>query len=89
MYRFHVKDAIYFQNSIKVTLQAMGGGSADTVKKFIQEGVPCALVSYDDGSLHGVYKAGVCAEDTKGYVNFFRQDHYRIVAYYYLAPFRL
>ncbi len=83
MYRFHVKDPIYFNNDIAVGIQAMGGGPADKVKKVVENSKKYALVSYDNGDLHGIYKTDFSGE-LSGYVNFFRQDHYRIVAYYYL-----
>ncbi len=83
MYRFHVKDPICFQKDISVRLQAMGGGFYDKVKKVIDNGGKYALVSYDDGDLHGIYKADFEGE-LRGYVNFFREDSYATVAYYYL-----
>lgn len=79
MYRFHIDDPICFEKDIKVTLQAMGGGMADKVIPILQNGVP---VTYDDGDIHHVYKKEI-NEELKGYVNFFRRDHYRVVAYYY------
>ena len=81
MYRFHVNDPIFFKNDIRVELQAMGGGSSEKVKKLIQNGTPISLVSYDDGNLHPIYKQEIT--DLNGYVNFFRQDRYRTVAFYY------
>lgn len=82
MYRFHVCDPIYFHRSINVRLQTIGGGSAEKVKKVIKDGYPCVPVSYDDGDIHLIYKTD-CNDDLKGYVNFYRCDSYRIVAYYY------
>ena len=83
MYRFHLNDPIYFKHDISVEIQAMGGGLWDNVKKVIERGSPCAVVTYDDGDIHGVYKK---ESDCKlnGYVNFFRTDHYRVSAYYYI-----
>lgn len=83
MYRFHVRDPIYFSDSINVRMQTMGGGVVDKVKKVIENGYPCVPVSYDaDRELHLIYKKDETVE-LKGYVNFFRCDCYRIVAYYY------
>ena len=70
-------------NNIKVTLQAMGGGSSKVVKDFDKRNVPYSLVSYDDGTLHGVYKTDFPIDKINGYTNFFRCDTYRTVAYYY------
>ncbi len=83
MYRFHVDDPIYFKHDIKVTVQAMGGGLVSVAKQFIEENAPYALVTYDDGDLHRIYKKDFNPDDLVRYVNFFRQDHYRTVAYYY------
>lgn len=83
MYRFHAKDPIFFQHDIKVTLQAMGGGPVHLVKELTDNAVPHALVTYDDGTFHRIYRQDYPEEEIKGYANFFRQDHYRTVAYYY------
>lgn len=78
-YRFHVDDEIYFEKDIRVTLQAMGGGPAEKVRDSINKGAPCVPVSSD--ATGNIYKAEKI--DFDGYTNFFRSDHYRIVAYYY------
>ena len=80
-YRFHIDDEINFSDDIRVTLQAMDGGGADNVRKVKESGAACAIVSYDDGELHGVYKTDIT--DYKGYTNFYRRDRYRTVAYFY------
>ena len=82
MYRFHINDPIYFKNDIRVEIQAMGGGHWDNVKKIFESDVLCTAATYDDGELHHVYKKDAKSE-LKGYVIFFRKDHYRVVAYYY------
>ena len=82
MYRFHADDPIYFSESISVQLQAMGGGPWEKVKAAVQNGAECSLVTYDDGELHHIYKKA-SENEPAGYVNFFRKDRYRTVAYYY------
>lgn len=82
MYRFHVEDAIFFNENICVTLQTMGGGSAEKVQNVIDNGYPCIPVTYDDGDLHHIYRNNKNTP-LKGYVNFYRCDSYRIVSYYY------
>lgn len=82
MYRFHIKDPVYFQRDIRVGLQAMGGGPWDNVKAITQNGAEYSFVTYDDGDIHHIYKKDFDGE-IKGYVNFFRKDRYRTVAYYY------
>ena len=83
MYRFHVNDPVWFHNNIRVTLQAMGGGSDLTVKSFSEENAPYTLVSCDDGVFRGIFGADIPLDEVHGYTNFFCQDHYRTVAYYY------
>lgn len=82
MYRFHTADPIYFSKNICVKLQTIGGGDAEKVKKVINKGYPCVPISYDDGDLHQIYRKNE-AVNLKGYVNFYRCDSYRVVAYYY------
>ena len=59
----------------------MGCGGADKVHKAEESGAACTIVSYDDGELHVVYKTDIT--DYNGYTNFYRQDRYRTVAYFY------
>lgn len=82
MYRFHINDPIFFNQNINVQLQTMGGGFYDKVKPLLENGTPLSLVTYDDGNIHHIYKKEI-PQNLSGYVNFFRQDHYRTVAYYY------
>lgn len=83
MYRFHTDDPIFFGADLKVTIQAMGGGAAEKVKRVLEKGYPCVPVTYDDGEFHPIYRTGESA-DLAGWVNFYRSDRYRTVAYYYL-----
>lgn len=84
MYRYHITDPIFFSRGIRVTLQAMGGGNAELVKKVPASGAPCLPVSYDDGDFHGIFGTDTPVNQLKGYVNFYRQDRYRITTYFYL-----
>ena len=81
MYRFHLDDPVFFRENIRVELQAMGGGGADAVKDCMDRGAPLTLVTTDDGNVHHVYKDPTA--EPLGYTNFFRQDRYRTVAYFY------
>lgn len=86
VYRFHVSDPIFFKKDIKVTLQTIGGGKLESYKKLSENNVPHIPISYDAGEgLRGIYKKDYSADELVGWVNFYRQDHYRIVAYYYLV----
>lgn len=82
MYRFHINDPICFHENIRVTLQTIGGGRAEKVKKVLENGYPCVPVSFDDGELHNIYKKDGNFE-MNGYISFYRCDSYRVVAYYY------
>ena len=55
-------------------------------KKLAENNVPHTPISYDEGKgLRGIYKKEYSPDELVGWVNFYRQDHYRIVAYYYLV----
>lgn len=82
MYRFHIEDPVCFVKNICVKLQTIGGGNFQKVKNVINKGYPCVPVTYDDGDLHHIYRKNE-AIDLNGYVNFYRCDSYRVVAYYY------
>lgn len=83
MYRFHVEDPIFFNEDISVQFQTIGGGDAEYVKKVIEKGYPCVPVTYDNGTFYRIYKKNENV-NLDGYVNFFRCDSYRTVAYYYM-----
>jgi hypothetical protein len=85
VYRFHVDDSVYFSKNIRVTLQTIGGGFAEEVLKLAETGVPHTIVSYDSDRTHGVYKQEYSREALSGWINFYRQDRYRITTYYYTA----
>jgi hypothetical protein len=78
MYRFHTKDPIYFQTSLKVTLQQIGWGSKEAAQNHYGD----QFVSY---RCHGE------AEDSL-YCIFERSDDISSVAYWYqclpTVPFR-
>ena len=79
------RDEIYFKNDIRVELQALGGGPYDILKDAIVENAPLTPAYYGaNGVLNLIHKKGFDGE-LNGWVNFFRQDHYRTVAYYYIV----
>jgi Protein of unknown function (DUF2961) len=87
-YRLHVPDAIYFKKNIRVTLQQIGGGDIEEVKRLITSGVALKPVSIDqsEDGFYPLFDLNKSINDyTKGWVNFYRVDDYAITAYFYLA----
>ncbi|MGZ3764047.1 MAG: glycoside hydrolase family 172 protein [Mucilaginibacter sp.] len=87
-YRFHIPDAIYFNENFKATIQEIGGGMDDEVKSLAAKGVPLKPVSIADE--HGFIRlldhpqALTDSHFPKGWVNFYRIDDYSATAYFYL-----
>lgn len=69
LYRFHRFDPVYFQESIKVTVQQLGSGKRAWAEQFY-------------GEKGGYYKAAGCEENSKICL-FERSDDYCSVAYWY------
>lgn len=87
MYRLHVRDEIYFEKDIRVTIQSMGGGKASDVKALIDKGAALSVATYDNGELHHIYDGSETVSEKEwqvGFANYFRRDTYRVVAYYYM-----
>lgn len=89
-YRWHVPDAIYFNSSIRVTLQQIGGGEFEEVKAIVNKGiVPIEPITIDgpDGftKLYERNPVPNINEPSfpKGWVNFYRVDDYSAVSYFY------
>lgn len=86
-YRFHTVDPIYFQKDCRVVLQTIGGAAKEEVLKMLQNGSPLVPITMDGQKDFYCYygkEAALTQEDDSGWVNFYRQDRYRAVAYYYL-----
>jgi hypothetical protein len=87
-YRFHVPDAIYFEDNFKAVIQEIGGGATDEVKSLQAKGVPLTPVTV--AGEHGfarLFEHPQALTDTnfpKGWVNFYRVDDYSATAYFYL-----
>lgn len=84
-YRLHIKDPIYFHSDIKYTIQVMGGGGANEVKKMLEKNIPLIPVSGDDGGMNFVhlYKTGKPLPE-KGWVNYYRSDDFASIVWFYL-----
>lgn len=86
-YRFHIVDPIFFRNSCKVVMQTIGGAPKKEVLRFLGEKKPLCPVTADiNGRILHLYKQEIewdkIPEDS--WVNFYRCDTYRTVAYLYL-----
>lgn len=89
-YRWHIPDAIYFNNDIKVTIQQIGGWMKDEMKKLQQRGANFKAVTIDGpGGFVRLLDMDnppqvSDANFPDGWVNFYRIDDYSSVSYFYL-----
>jgi len=87
-YRFHIPDAIYFNNNFKATIQEIGGGTNDEVKAIIAQGTPIKPVTVaGDKNFTRLLDHPQELNNPKfpkGWVNFYRIDDYSATAYFYL-----
>ena len=87
-YRFHIPDPIYFRERCRVTIQDIGGADRNIVEGYLNSDIPCIpITSNHAGELSFLYKTeydySIIPENS--WVNFYRQDDFYIVAYYYLV----
>jgi len=93
-YRLHVPDPIFFRQNCRVTVQQMGGAAKARVRQLLSQGAPLQVVSADGGSRQHfitLLDEGLDVADpavaTSDWCNFYRQDDWAAVAYFYLdAP---
>ena len=89
-YRWHVPDAIYFNNDIRVVIQQIGGGMSKEVQELFKKGVKLqpVTVAKSDGFLRlfEMENAPSLNDNNfpEGWVNFYRIDDYSSVSYFYL-----
>ena len=89
-YRYHVPDEIYFNSSLRVTLQEMGGASLETVRELYQKGVKIKPVIANSKTgylkLNSMPSAPVIMDEQfrPGGVLFYRVDDYSCTSYFYL-----
>ena len=87
-YRFHIPDQVFFQKNFKATIQQIGGGERDLVRKLLQEKVPLKPVTVQwDGGFRRLLDNPLDINDAsfpKGWVNFYRIDDYSATTYFYL-----
>ncbi len=89
-YRYHIPDAIYFKEDLKVTIQQMGGTFKKDLRVMQNENVPLWPVSIQDAETFvPLFVPGTVVDlDTvsfeSGWTNFYRQDDVSATAYFYL-----
>lgn len=89
-YRYHVPDPVYFHRGIKVTVQQLGGGPRDQVRKIEASGAPMKVISVDTPqkfypllTMKDAPKLD-SSDFPQGWVNYYRSDLWSAVAYFYL-----
>lgn len=90
-YRYHIDDPIFFDDGCRVSIQTIGGGPAATVLEMRERGVPLIPVSLDaaeNGGFIPLIGPPRSISDpnlpTEGWCNFWREDDWSAVAYYYI-----
>ena len=89
-YRWHIPDAVYFNNNIKVIIQQIGGWMKEDMKRLQQRGINFKAVTVDGPK--GFYRlmdmdnppSLTDPSFPEGWVNFYRIDDYSSVSYFYL-----
>ncbi len=83
-YRYHVPDPVYFDSSIRITLQQMGGAPRDKVLEMISADVPLIPVSVAGSEFIKLLENPQDISEISGWVNFYRSDDVSSTAYFYL-----
>jgi hypothetical protein len=89
-YRYHVPDEIYFNTSMKVTIQELGGASLEQVRDLFKNGVKIKPVIANSKTgylkLNTINPAPLITDDQfkPGGVLFYRVDDYSATSYFYL-----
>jgi hypothetical protein len=89
-YRYHIPDPIFFENDIRVTIQAMGGNQKEKVIEMMDEGAPMIPVTIQNAFsfvrlLDFEEPADLKNDDLiDGWTNFYRSDDWSSTAYFYL-----
>lgn len=90
-YRFHIPDMIGFNQNFSASIQQIGGGMRDVVRKIIKNNMKLepVTVAHENGFrlLLDNPKDIFDADFPNGWVNFYRIDDYSATSYFYLnAP---
>lgn len=90
-YRYHISDPVYFHKNIKITIQQIGGGPRDEVRKIFQQNVPMDIISVDlPGHFYKLKEMKnppqlMDNDFPNGWTNFYRSDDWCATAYFYLS----
>jgi hypothetical protein len=89
-YRYHLPDPVLFEQDIRVTLDDIGGGMRDEVRKLVEAGAKLDPITVHEDD-HWIYLLEQTdfpklneSEFPDGWVNFYRLDDYSSTAYFYL-----
>ncbi|MGV3617343.1 MAG: glycoside hydrolase family 172 protein [Fimbriimonas sp.] len=91
-YRYHVDDPVYFDGSCEVSIQTIGGTGKEKVLEFLEGGTPLRATTIDTGQI-GAFRHLLASdpgidvretEEKEGWVNFWREDDWSSVAYFFL-----
>jgi hypothetical protein len=87
-YRFHIPDIIGFNQNFRASIQQIGGGMRDVVRKIIKKNMklePVTVASLSGMRLLLDSPKNIFDEDfPNGWVNFYRVDDYSATSYFYL-----
>jgi hypothetical protein len=87
-YRFHIPDIVGFHENFRATIQQIGGGMRDEVRRLLKNGMelePVSLATVNGFTrLFETPKDIFDADFPLGWVNFYRIDDYSATSYFYL-----
>lgn len=89
VYRFHLEDALFFQQGLRATIQVLGGYMRDDVRTMVAAGTPLIPVTINVPAgciklLEGSHPPLESPDFPNGWVNFYRSEDYCATAYFYL-----
>lgn len=86
LYRFHLDDALFFQENMKATIQVLGGYMRDDLRRMEAAFIP-VTVNVKEGCIKLLEPGAPKLSDPNfpdGWVNFYRAEDYCATAYFYL-----
>ena len=87
-YRFHIPDQVFFNKNFRGTIQQIGGGERDVIRKLLKENLPLkpVTVAWEKG-FRRLLDNPLDVNDSSfpnGWINFYRVDDYSATSYFYL-----